>query len=70
MDQNLEKIFYQKITDIYKECSYDYDKNSETTQEFYKNVQNKLHYAITRMTAPEIIYNRADSKLGLFAMTL
>ena len=53
--------FYQKITDIYKECSYDYDKNSETTQEFYKNVQNKLHYAITGMTAPEIIYNRANS---------
>ena len=57
-----ERRFYQKITDIYKECSYDYDKNSETTQEFYKNVQNKLHFAITGMTAPEIIYNRADSK--------
>ena len=56
-----ERRFYQKITDIYKECSYDYDKNSETTQEFYKNVQNKLHYAITGMTAPEIIYNRANS---------
>jgi hypothetical protein len=56
-----ERRFYQKITDIYKECSYDYDKNSETTIEFYKNVQNKLHYAITRMTAPEIIYNRVDS---------
>ena len=57
-----ERRFYQKITDIYKECSYDYDKNSETTIEFYKNVQNKLHYAITGMTAPEIIYNRASSK--------
>ena len=56
-----ERRFYQKITDIYKECSYDYDKNSETTKEFYKNVQNKLHYAITGMTAPEIIYNRVDS---------
>ena len=56
-----ERRFYQKITDIYKECSYDYDKNSETTIEFYKNVQNKLHYAITGMTAPEIIYNRTDS---------
>jgi hypothetical protein len=56
-----ERRFYQKITDIYKECSYDYDKNSETTIEFYKNVQNKLHYAITKMTAPEIIYNRVDS---------
>lgn len=56
-----ERRFYQKITDIYKECSYDYDKNSETTIEFYKNVQNKLHYAITKMTASEIIYNRANS---------
>ena len=57
-----ERRFYQKITDIYKECSYDYDKNSETTKEFYKNVQNKLHFAIAGMTAPEIIYNRVDSK--------
>lgn len=57
-----ERRFYQKITDIYKECSYDYDKNSETTKEFYKNVQNKLHFAITGMTASEIIYNRVDSK--------
>lgn len=57
-----ERRFYQKITDIYKECSFDYDKNSETTQEFYKNVQNKLHFAITGMTAPEIIYNRVSSK--------
>lgn len=57
-----ERRFYQKITDIYKECSYDYDKNSDTTIEFYKNVQNKLHFAITGMTAPEIIYNRACSK--------
>lgn len=57
-----ERRFYQKITDIYKECSYDYDKNSETTKEFYKNIQNKLHFAITGLTAPEIIYNRADSK--------
>ena len=57
-----ERRFYQKITDIYKECSYDYDKNSEITKEFYKNVQNKLHYAITGMTAPEIIYSRVSSK--------
>lgn len=57
-----ERRFYQKITDIYKECSYDYDKNSETTKEFYKNVQNKLEYAVTGLTAPEIIYNRADSQ--------
>ena len=57
-----ERRFYQKITDIYKECSYDYDKNSEITKEFYKNVQNKLHFAITGMTAPEIIKTRVDSK--------
>lgn len=57
-----ERRFYQKITDIYKECSFDYDKNSETTQEFYKNIQNKLHFAITGMTAPEIIYNRVSSE--------
>ena len=64
-----ERRFYQKITDIYKECSYDYDKNSEITQEFYKNVQNKLHYAITGMTAPEIIYNRVDSKKRNMGLT-
>ena len=46
-----ERRFYQKITDIFKECSYDYDKNSEITNEFYKNVQNKLHYAITGLIA-------------------
>ncbi len=64
-----ERRFYQKITDIYKECSYDYDKNSNTTQEFYKNVQNKLHYAITGMTAPEIIYNRVDSSRENMGLT-
>ena len=64
-----ERRFYQKITDIYKECSFDYDKNSETTQEFYKNVQNKLHFAITGMTAPEIIYNRVDSKKNNMGLT-
>ena len=64
-----ERRFYQKITDIYKECSFDYDKKSETTQEFYKNVQNKLHFAITGMTAPEIIYNRASSKKENMGLT-
>ena len=64
-----ERRFYQKITDIYKECSFDYDKNSEITQEFYKNVQNKLHFAITGMTAPEIIYNRVDSKKKNMGLT-
>lgn len=64
-----ERRFYQKITDIYKECSFDYDKNSETTKEFYKNVQNKLHFAITGMTASEIIYNRVDSKKENMGLT-
>ena len=64
-----ERRFYQKITDIYKECSFDYDKTSETTQEFYKNVQNKFHFAITGMTAPEIIYNRVDSKKENMGLT-
>ena len=64
-----ERRFYQKITEIYKDCSFDYDKTSETTQEFYKNVQNKLHFAITGMTAPEIIYNRVDSKKENMGLT-
>ena len=64
-----ERRFYQKITDIYKECSFDYDKNSETTKEFYKNVQNKLHFAITGMTASDIIYNRVDSKKENMGLT-
>lgn len=64
-----ERRFYQKITDIYKECSYDYDRDSELTKEFYKNVQNKLHYAITGMTAPEIIHDRVDSKKDNMGLT-
>ena len=57
-----ERMFYQKITDIFAECSIDYDKNSDTALTFYKTIQNKFHYAITGKTAAEIIYNRADSK--------
>ena len=56
-----ERRFYQKITDIYAQCSYDYDANSETTRTFFKTVQNKLLFAITGHTAPEIIYERVDS---------
>ena len=56
-----ERRFYQKITDIYAECSYDYDAQSEITKTFFKTVQNKLLFAITGHTAPEIIYDRADS---------
>ena len=55
-----ERRVYQKITDIFKECSWDYDKDSETAREFYSKVQNKLHYAITGQTAAEIINERAD----------
>ena len=56
-----ERRFYQKITDIYSQCSADYDPNSSITKDFFATVQNKLHYAITGHTAAEIIYDRADS---------
>ena len=55
-----ERRFYQKITDIYSQCSVDYDKNSEETKLFFAEVQNKLHWAISRQTAAEIIHSRAD----------
>ncbi len=57
-----ERRFYQKITDIYAQCSIDYDLNSELTINFYKTVQNKLHWAITGNTAAEIIESRANAK--------
>ena len=56
-----ERMFYQKITDIFAECSIDYDKNSDIAVMFYKTIQNKFHYAITGKTAAEIIYDRADA---------
>jgi hypothetical protein len=56
-----ERRFYQKITDIYSQCSADYDRNSDDTKLFFATVQNKLHWAISRQTAAEIIYTRADS---------
>jgi hypothetical protein len=56
-----ERRFYQKIMDLYKDCSYDYNENAEITRNFYAMVQNKLHYAITGHTAAEIKYLRADS---------
>ncbi len=56
-----ERRFYQKITDIYSQCSYDYDKDSEITRSFFKTVQNKLLFAVTQKTAPEIINSRANS---------
>ena len=56
-----ERMFYQKITDIFAECSIDYDKNSDIAQTFYKTIQNKFHFAITGQTAAEIVYNRVDA---------
>ncbi len=57
-----ERRFYQKITDIYSQCSADYDVNSELTKTFFATVQNKLHWAISNETAAEIIYSRANHK--------
>jgi hypothetical protein len=56
-----ERRFYQKITDIYAQCSADYNKDAEETKLFFATVQNKLHWAITGQTAAEIIHDRADS---------
>jgi hypothetical protein len=64
-----ERRFYQKITDIYAQCSADYDSNSDITQRFFAMVQNKLHWAISRQTAAEIIYTRADSQKTNMGLT-
>ncbi len=64
-----ERRFYQKITDIYAQCSIDYDASSELTQNFYKTVQNKLHWAITGNTAAEIIHKRVDSQKPNMGLT-
>lgn len=55
-----ERRIWQQITDIYAECSIDYDRNAKTTRDFYAMVQNRFHYAITGHTAAEIIYTKAD----------
>lgn len=55
-----ERRIYQQITDIFAECSIDYDKDSPATQDFYATVQNKFHYAIIGQTAAEIVYTKAD----------
>lgn len=55
-----ERRIYQQITDIFAECSVDYDPNSEITHNFYATVQNKFHFAITKQTAAEIIFDKAD----------
>ena len=64
-----ERRYYQKITDIYSECSADYDKDSETTKLFFKTVQNMMHYAVTKQTAAEIIYDRADAERPHMGLT-
>ncbi len=56
-----ERRFYQKITDLYAQASADYERDSEITKKFYKTVQNKLHWAITKQTAAELIMDRASS---------
>lgn len=77
-DEQLEKIrdirsserrLYQKITDIYAECSIDYDVSSEITEKFFATVQNKLHWAITKQTAAELIVSRADHKKDYMGLT-
>lgn len=64
-----ERRIWQQITDIFAECSIDYDKNSPVTQAFYATVQNKFHYAITGQTAAEIVYTKADSSKEHMGLT-
>ena len=64
-----ERRFYLKITDIYEQCSIDYDTNAEITKTFFKTVQNKLHWAVTGQTAAEIIAERADATKPTMGLT-
>ena len=64
-----ERRFYLKITDIYEQCSIDYDKDAPLTQTFFKTVQNKLHWAVTGKTAAEIIAGRADATKPSMGLT-
>ena len=64
-----ERMFYQKITDIFSECSIDYDRNSETASTFYKTIQNKFHFAITGKTAAAIVYDRTDAQKKNMGLT-
>lgn len=64
-----ERRFYLKITDIYEQCSIDYDKRADTTQTFFKTVQNKLHWAVTGKTAAELIAERADADKPSMGLT-
>jgi len=63
-----ERNLWQQVTDIYA-TSIDYDKNSETTKEFFATVQNKMHYAVHQQTAAEVIYNRVNSEKPMIGMT-
>jgi len=63
-----ERRIYQQITDIFAECSIDYDPKSKTTRNFYAHVQDKFHYSITGQTSAEIIYHKADAQLPLMGM--
>lgn len=64
-----ERRIWQQITDIFAECSIDYDRNAQITHDFYAMVQNKFHFAITGQTAAEIIYTKADSKKDNMGLT-
>jgi hypothetical protein len=64
-----ERRIYQQITDIFAECSFDYNKNSQVTKDFYATVQNKFHFAITGKTAAEIVYENADIKKPNMGLT-
>ncbi len=64
-----ERRIYQQITDIFAECSEDYDPGAQITKDFYASVQNKFHYAITGNTAAELIYKKADSKKENMGLT-
>ena len=64
-----ERRAYQKIADVFEQCSYDYDKNSDTTKAFYAFVQNKLHYAVTGKTAAELISERATLESPTMGLT-
>ena len=64
-----ERRIWQQITDIFAECSIDYDKNSEITKQFYATVQNKFHFAINGQTAAEIVYDKADHKKEHMGLT-
>lgn len=64
-----ERRAYQKITDVFEQCSYDYDKNSDITKAFYAFVQNKLHFAVTGKTAAELIYHRVNAEKPAMGLT-